>query len=297
MNTIAPGLAEIQKAERRERRADQQRQQEQLDKQMRANAAAVAEANDALLKWQASPAPAPVMSLVEIQAEEAKRLANEMIEQQRRREQEQHQQQQATVSTSLSVSGALSNIWGNANKAWTGASVVTNSSSVVASVGLWDDSTHSLSVLPAAAPSKYVNLGTTTTVASVLATANKQQSNQLQQAKTIQSTILPSPRNLRKSQTLPAMQNVVLSKNAKTTSTVNSQQQDKTKLITSKTTSSKATSSGTADDNNKKSVQLKSSDASSSQSKISEYENEFTTWCMKSLDNMSAKVDGKLNLL
>lgn len=38
----APGLAEIQKAERRERRADQQRHQELLDKQLRANAAAAA---------------------------------------------------------------------------------------------------------------------------------------------------------------------------------------------------------------------------------------------------------------
>jgi len=28
-------------------------------------------------------------------------------------------------------------------------------------------------------------------------------------------------------------------------------------------------------------------------SKVNEYESEFTSWCMKSLDNMSAKVDGK----
>jgi len=39
-------------------------------------------------------------------------------------------------------------------------------------------------------------------------------------------------------------------------------------------------------------LQHQSSDGSS-HNKISEYENEFTIWCIKSLDNMSAKVDGK----
>ncbi|XP_064537540.1 GIGYF family protein Gyf [Drosophila montana] len=286
VNSAAPGLAEIQKAERRERRADQQRQQEQLDKQMRATAAAAAEANDALLKWQASPAPAPVMNLVDIQAEEAKRLANELLEQQRRREHEQQQHQQVALATSLSVSGGLSNIWGNTNKAWSGP-VSNQTNQTATNTGLWDDQT------PAPAPPKYVNLGATT-AASVLAAGSpatsKQQSHT--QAKPV-GGILPSPRNLRKSQTLPTMQNV-LSKTARAASGQSSQhqQQEKNNKVAPPT---KATPkiSGSEDKKSNSKVQPQSSSSSgdASSSKVNEYENEFTTWCMKSLDNMSAKVD------
>ncbi|ACY70497.1 GIGYF family protein Gyf [Drosophila virilis] len=278
-NSAAPGLAEIQKAERRERRADQQRQQEQLDKQMRATAAAAAEANDALLKWQSSSAPAPVMNLVDIQAEEAKRLANELLEQQRRREHEQHQQ--VALATNLSVSGGLSNIWGNTNKAWSGP--VSNANQTAPNPGLWDDQT------PAPAPPKYVPLGATT-AASVLAAGlsatSKQQSHT--QAKSV--GILPSPRNLRKSQTLPTMQNV-LSKTARAASGQSSQQQQQEK--NNKVALTKATTkvSGSEDKKSNAKAQAQSSSSDASSSKVNEYENEFTTWCMKSLDNMSAKVD------
>lgn len=275
VNNTAPGLAEIQKAERRERRADQQRQQEQLDKQMRATAAAAAEANDALLKWQSSAAPAPVMSLADIQAEEAKRLANDLLEQQRRREHEQHQQ--AAPQVGLHVSGGLSNIWGNANKAWSGS--VSSSVTAVTGSCLWDETvptigaTTAATVLAAGLPSA------TTTI-------NNKQSSQPKSS----LTNLSSPRNLRKSLTLPAMQNVVISKNSK--SAIQSQQQpDKNRVALNKGTS-KITSGG----DDKKSIakiQQLSSDVSSS-SKVSEFENEFTLWCMKSLDNMSAKVDGRL---
>lgn len=273
INNTAPGLAEIQKAERRERRADQQRQQEQLDKQMRATAAAAAEANDALLKWQASAAPAQVMSLADIQAEEAKRLASDLIEQQRRREHEQNQQ--AAPQVGLNVSSGLANIWGNANKAWSGS---TSSVTAVTGSCLWDDTvptigaTTAASVLAAGLPA-----GTTS--------INNKQPSQPKSS----CTNLSSPRNLRKSLTLPAMQSVSISKNSK--SIQSQQQSDKNKVVINKGTS-KITSSGDDKKSIAKNQQL-SSDTSSS-SKINEYENEFTLWCMKSLDNMSAKVDGKL---
>lgn len=290
VNNPAPGLAEIQKAERRERRADQQRQQEQLDKQMRATAAAAAEANDALLKWQATAAPAPVMSLADIQAEEAKRLANDLLEQQRRREHEQQQQQQAAppVGFNLSSSGGLSNIWGNANKAWSSGSTTNtvHSSSVQAVTGssLWNDP-----VPTSAGP---------TTAASVLAAGlppvttpgfnNNSNNKQPSQAKS-SSVILSSPRNLRKSLTLPAMQNVTISKNSKS-----SLQSDKSKVALNKATTSKITSGPGEDKKSSVAKQQQGPSADTpTNSKISEYANEFTTWCMKSLDNMSAKVDGE----
>lgn len=288
VNNTAPGLAEIQKAERRERRADQQRQQEQLDKQMRATAAAAAEANDALIKWQASPAPTPVMSLVDIQAEEAKRLTNELLEQQRRRDHEQQQQQhQVMLSANLTASGSsgLSNIWGSANKAWS----ATGSPAPIGP-GLWDEPTP---VQPAATNTKYVP----PTAASVLAaglpvavaSTSKQQS-QTQLKPTAASIALPSPRNLRKSQTLPTMQNVI-SKNVKTATGQTLQQPDKY----NKTVSSKAAVKISVSEERKSAVkstaQQPSGDATSS--KVNEYESEFTSWCIKSLENMSAKVDGK----
>ncbi|XP_034112220.1 GIGYF family protein Gyf [Drosophila albomicans] len=284
INTVAPGLAEIQKAERRERRADLQRQQEQLDKQIRANAAAAAEANDALLKWQASPAPAQVMNLVDIQAEEAKRLANELVEQQRRhREHEQHHHGAGLSTNNIGVPGALSNIWGSANKAWSGGSVITNtSSSATSNVALWDDITVS------SIASKSVSTSGTSALGTAHQTTHKPQHIQSQSKN---SAVLPStPRNLRKSQTLPVMQpHNVISKNVK----AQVHQMEKTKIIQNKPTN-KASSSGNEDKKlNSKSQQNSSSDSGLSLNKsiISDYENEFTIWCMKSLDNMSAKVD------
>ncbi|KAH8395729.1 hypothetical protein KR222_001389 [Zaprionus bogoriensis] len=264
VNYTAPGLAEIQKAERRERRADQQRQQEQLDKQMRATAL---EANDSLVKWQAPPAPAPVMSLVDIQAEEAKRLANELLEQQRRRDHEQHQQ--AVVPVGISVSGGLSNIWGNVNKAWGSVSSAVN-------IGVWDDP---------------VNTMGTTTAASVLAAGllpatSSNTNKQPPQPKTT-ATSLSSPRNLQKSVTLPAMQNVTIYKHAKSTS--NSQQQQEKCRVAPNKGAGKA--SGSFEDKKMTTKNQQMNNDGTPNSKINEYENEFTIWCMKSLDNMSAKVD------
>ncbi|XP_030379364.1 GIGYF family protein CG11148 [Scaptodrosophila lebanonensis] len=259
-STTGPGLAEIQKAERRERRADQQRQQEQLDKQMRA-AAAAADASDALLKWQASPSPAPVMSLAEIQAEEAKRLSLELLEQQRRRELE--QQQQAVLSASLGVGSGLSNIWSN-TKAWT-----TTGNSVVSAhiTGFWDEPSTFGSPAGSAAA----------VVAAGLHGAQKPQAK---------GAVSPATRNIRKSQTVPTMQNA-LAKNAAPSKAVASAQpvqQDKQ----GKAAPSKPPKA--ADDKKANAKGQQGNDAAAN-SKVSEYENEFTSWCMKSLANMSAKVD------
>ncbi|EDW83548.1 uncharacterized protein Dwil_GK13661 [Drosophila willistoni] len=265
-NNAAPGLAEIQKAERRERRADQQRQQEQLDKQMRATAAAVAEANDALLKWQSAPVQAPVMSLAEIQAEEAKRLATELLEQQRRRELE---QQQSTLSANAGVAGGLSNIWGHSSKAWSGTA---SGSSLTASTSMsfWDESKHSAPVVAS---------GTgPATVAAVLAAGlqpvNKSQSKSV-------TAVLPASRNLRKSQTLPSMQNVNLV--GKAGKTAMGHAQEKTKVAQSKP-GAKIATIGTEESKEKK-------PSTKGNQQGNDLESEFTGWCTKSLENMSAKVD------
>ncbi|XP_043947154.1 GIGYF family protein Gyf isoform X1 [Drosophila biarmipes] len=281
-NNTAPGLAEIQKAERRERRADQQRHQELLDKQLRANAAAAAEASDALLKWQAAPAASPVMSLAEIQAEEAKRLANEIVDQQRRRELEQHQHV-ALSSAHVGTSGTT-NIWGSANKAWNGSSLVP--SLPIRSntgTGLWDEPSGS-----SANNGSGTSIGSTVTAAAVLVAGLNSANKANQPAQNKSSTSFASPRNLRKSQTLPAIHNT-----GKTTKSATGQQQEKQKLIQVRACSKVAIASTEEKDkerkSNAKSHVPQSTDATIS--KVNEYEGEFTSWCMKSLDNMSAKVD------
>ncbi|KAH8252384.1 hypothetical protein KR038_000938 [Drosophila bunnanda] len=263
-STVAPGLAEIQKAERRERRADQQRHQEQLDKRSRANAAAQAEANDVLLKWQSvTPTPIPVMSLAEIQAEETKRLTNEL-----RRDIELQQQQQQHLGTGVLTGGAsgtgvggagatMSNIWGNVNKAWSGPSPLALSGSS----GLWEDTLnnqHQSSYYGGGAGSSTA-ASTTTRSSSILQAQNKSNTNPL-----------TSPRNLRKSQTLPAI------KPQNQPEKVKPKQKAMAASIEEKDKDRKAPFKGQTDP---------------SISKVNEYENEFTNWCMKSLDNMSAKVD------
>lgn len=273
-NSTAPGLAEIQKAERRERRADQQRHQEQIEKQMRANAAAAAEANDALLKWQAAPTSAPVMSLADIQAEEAKRLANDLLEQQRRREIDQlrHSPIPSTVGTP-----GLSNIWGSSNKAW---SANCTSPMSLATAGLWDEPKASLINQTSLHGS---STGSTSTVAMTSAISSNTRNHIQSHSKTV-----PSLRNLRKSQTLPVMNNTGKSLRVLPGS-------EKNKLSQMRVNQKLAASSFDDKDNkdgksnSKGQGQQSSSDQLST--KVNEYENEFTNWCIKSLDNMSSKVD------
>ncbi|EDX15225.1 GD24369 [Drosophila simulans] len=275
----APGLAEIQKAERRERRADQQRHQELLDKQLRANAAAAAEANDALLKWQSTPASGPVMSLAEIQAEEARRLANDLVDQQRRRELEHHQQ--APLSSAVLVASATSNIWGNANKAWSSSAAQSLSLKTSPGTGLWDEPNALGS--NGSGTSGTISVTAATVLAGGLNSANKT----ILQAQNKSSALFASPRNLRKSQTLPALSNP-----EKSNKNGPGQRPEKQKLA--QTRSKVGPVSVEEKDRERKSnakshVQQSSTDQAIS--KVNEYENEFTSWCIKSLDNMSAKVD------
>ncbi|BFG06682.1 GIGYF family protein8 [Drosophila madeirensis] len=280
-SSTAPGLAEIQKAERRERRADQQRQQEQLDKQMRATAAAAAEANDALLKWQAAPAPAPVMSLADIQAEEEKRLANELMEQQRRREVE--QQQQAAIVSNVGGTCGLSNIWGTANKAW---SAPNSSLSLTTGGRLWDDA-NSTSVNPIVLqPSASASGAGPVTAAAVLAAGLHSAEKHSVQAQTKSTAASDSTRNLRKSQTLPTMQNVV-----KTPKAVGGQQQHPEKNKMSQIKASPKVAPTATDEKDKERKSSSKGHMDQASNKVNEYENEFTSWCMRSLDNMTAKVD------
>ncbi|XP_052854923.1 GIGYF family protein Gyf isoform X1 [Drosophila gunungcola] len=282
--STAPGLAEIQKAERRERRADQQRHQELLDKQSRANAAAAAEANDALLKWQAAPAATPVMSLAEIQAEETKRLTNDLLDQQRRRELEQHQHA-PLQSASVGASGT-SNIWGSANKAWSGASgapLLPLRSSTGA--GLWDEPSASGTNQSQGLFGTGTTSGGSVTAAAVLAGAlsSASKTNPHDQK---QSVAFASPRNLRKSQTLPAIHNT-----GKATKTAQGQQQQEKPKSDQIRAGSKGAATSTDDKDKERKSKAQQGPSEHATSKVNEYENEFTSWCIKSLDNMSAKVD------
>ncbi|KAH8385440.1 hypothetical protein KR009_007705 [Drosophila setifemur] len=279
-SNTAPGLAEIQKAERRERRADQQRHQEQLEKQMRANAAAAAEANDALLKWQAAPASAPVISLAEIQAEEAKRLTNDVLEQQRRRDQE--QQQHVAIPSSVMASG-MPNIWGSSSKAW--SATCAPPSLPITTTGLWDEPNATV-FKPNSLHGCSTNCSNVT-AAAVLASGNK---NNLHSQNKSAIAVAPH-RNLRKSQTLPAMHNT-----GKTSKSVSAQQhqQEKVKVGQIRVSPKVAATSVEDKDRDRKSIGKSHGQLNTTGeigSKVNEYENEFTNWCIKSLDSMSTKVD------
>nr|WIV81725.1 GYF protein [Bactrocera dorsalis] len=98
-----PCLAEIQKAERRERQMEQ-RKMRLFHKRVRASANAAVEAFDSLLKWNVPVRDVPVKSFAEIQAEEAKCLANEknMLKQRRNKQEQQHT---TTVTSATSNTG------------------------------------------------------------------------------------------------------------------------------------------------------------------------------------------------
>lgn len=272
-NSTAPGLAEIQKAERRERRADQQRHQEQIEKQIRANAAAAAEANDAMLKWQAAPTSAPVMSLAEIQAEEAKRLANDLLEQQRRREID--QLHHSPVPSTVGNPGL--SIWGSSNKAW-----IANCTSPMPSAGLWDEPKVSVTNQTSLHGS---STSSTSTIAMTSAISSSTKNNIQTHNKT--ANTVPTLRNLRKSQTLPVMNNT-----GKIYKALPSSEKNK---LSQMRVNQKVTASSFDDKDNKdrkSNSKGQGQQSSTDQSKANEYENEFTNWCIKSLDNMSSKVDG-----
>lgn len=254
-----PGLAEIQKAERRERRADQQRQLEIQEKQTRALAAA-AETQDTVLKWNA--APVPVKSFAEIQAEEAKRLAHEQMELQRRKEQE-------TNSTIVNLSSGVATTPGGLNN-------TSNMPSIWSGTKIWGTSTNTTGFWEE--PLKFNNNNITVTAAAIVA-----QSSTLMQPKPSallqpQPTQQPSSnRNIKKSQSVTVMQNTI-SPMPSTSGMANSNQKKQTKLQKS--------DSGNTD--NKKTVAKTNVTTTN---KCDDYEAEFINWCTKSLTNMTAEVD------
>lgn len=269
-----PGLAEIQKAERRERRADQQRQLEIQEKQMRAVAAA-AEAQDTALKWNA--APIPVKSFAEIQAEEAKRLAHEQMELQRRKEQETHNLavfcSGSNIPTGPSNSSSnISNIW-NGNKIWGSSSTNTG--------GFWEE--------PLKINNKSMSGGlpnvnnVTSNITAVTQTATTQQKttavHQSNQASATQQSL---NKNVKKSQ---SMQNT-------TSSTASSSLNCQKKTSSNNTTATKSKSQSGINENKKSAPKNNNNN-----NKADDYEAEFINWCTKSLNNMSTKVDGKLFLI
>lgn len=273
-----PSLAEIQKAERRERRADQQRQLEMQEKQMRA-LAATAEAQDPVLKWNA--APVPVKSFAEIQAEEAKRLAHEQMESQRRKEQD----ASASVNFSSGVattpgSGIMST--SNMSSIWSGTKIWGATANAT---GFWEEpqkfNNKTQSGGGAASSSSNGNSATSSFLQSKL--------SPLQQNSTQQSA---SNKIIKKSQSVTVMQNAVsITPSSSGTASASNQKKaiNSTTIATKQTKPQRTQDTYSVADNKKLGAKN-----NSNTNKCDDYEAEFINWCTKSLNNMNAKVDGNI---
>lgn len=298
-----PCLAEIQKAERRERQLEQ-RQMEMFLKRVRASATAAVEAFDSILKWNAPVKDVPVKSFAEIQAEEAKRLASEQIELQRRKEQEQ-QQATAAMGTTSNV-GAGSN---NISAIWSGTKVWGSTSKT----GFWEEP-----IKFSAAVAANTNSGGGNAVASSSANnaISKQSSSGQQKLSSSVSAgnatiIVNGPfgnqqqnatvRNLRKSQTVSIMQSAG-TQTCKSSKNNNQQSSNNAeKPGTTYKTQPQRANGNNADDgtNADKRASLKNQSnngscrATAPNNKRDDYESEFIAWCTKSLNNMNTKLDGK----
>uniref|UniRef100_A0A0K8VHJ1 PERQ amino acid-rich with GYF domain-containing protein CG11148 n=1 Tax=Bactrocera latifrons TaxID=174628 RepID=A0A0K8VHJ1_BACLA len=295
-----PCLAEIQKAERRERQMEQ-RQMEMFLKRVRASATAAVEAFDSMLKWNAPVRDVPVKSFAEIQAEEAKRLANEQTIMQRRKEQEQ-QQATAAMSPTSNAGGGNTNI----SAIWSSTKVWGSTSTT----GFWEEP-----VKFSAAVAANTNSGRGISSSSTNNTITKQSS-------TVQQKLSPSAsagnttvavsgpfanqqqntvRNLRKSQTVSIMQSVGTQNDNKKCSKNNNQQPSNNagKPGPSNKTQSQKASGNNADGGiladkrafTKNPSNNGSSRATAPNNKRDDYETEFIAWCTKSLNNMNTKLD------
>ncbi|XP_036232607.1 GIGYF family protein Gyf isoform X2 [Bactrocera oleae] len=294
-----PCLAEIQKAERRERQMEQ-RQMEMFLKRVRASATAAVEAFDSMLKWNAPVKDVPVKSFAEIQAEEAKRLANEQIEMQRRKEQEQQQVTAAMSATSNAGGGSnnISAIW-SSTKVWGSTSTT----------GFWEEP-----IKFSAAVTANSNSGGGLPVAfsSINNTISKQSSTGQQKLSSSASagnaTITASgpianqqqnaSRNLRKSQTVSIMQSAG-TQNGKSSKNNNQQPSNNAgKPGPPNKTLLRAIGNnvdgGIGADRRaltKNQSNIGSCRATAPNNKRDDYETEFIAWCTKSLNNMNTKLD------
>lgn len=277
VNTLGPSLAEIQKAERRERRADQQRQMEILEKKIRDNAATSADISDAFLKWNASPVLAK--SFAEIQAEEAKSLAAEQLEIQRRKEQEHAASLVADIVGGGQNAVSSSVTSRNISAIWSGSKVWGSTSNA----GFWEEPIKFSTALAAnntlIATSANSGAGSQSVAQHKVAISSNQNNTAL------------SNRNLMKSQTVSTMQNTSSSttisniKNnpmfSSSTAGKQSPNQPQKCYIEKKICNSKNENSHISSNNG----------SAASSNKIDDYQNEFTGWCMKSLRGMNTKVD------
>ncbi|TMW47300.1 hypothetical protein DOY81_007620 [Sarcophaga bullata] len=275
-----PGLAEIQKAERRERRADQQRQLEIQEKQMRALAAA-AEVQDTVLKWNA--APVPVKSFAEIQAEEAKRLAHEQMEIQKRKEQDAHSNVTAFSSGTSSLSGALSSS-SNMASIWSGNKIWGTPANTA---GFWEEpfKYNNKSVGSGLSNSNNINNCnvTATLIASQSPTTQKSTTSQTPTISASQQQM--SNKNIKKSQSVAVMQNASTPPNGSGASS------NQKKSNSSRSNKPKSQISDNNGSGNEKKSAHKNNNNTNSANKCDDYEAEFVNWCTKSLHNMNAKVD------
>lgn len=281
-----PGLAEIQKAERRERRADQQRQLEIQEKQMRALAAA-AEVQDTVLKWNA--APIPVKSFAEIQAEEAKRLANEQLELQKKKEQDAHNSATSFSSGASIVSGA-SNSSSNVVSIWSGNKIWGTAANTA---GFWEEPLKHNNKTNGSSLSNNNNINNNSNLTTTLATS---QSNTPQKLTSVQSQMnsashqQASSKNIKKSQSVAVMQNAANVPAVNNTAAPSNQKKSNNSQ-SQKSKSQKSDSNGPGS-NDKKSAN-KNNINTNSTNKCDDYEADFVNWCTKSLNNMNTKVDGK----
>ncbi|KAI8118474.1 GIGYF family protein [Lucilia cuprina] len=280
-----PGLAEIQKAEIRERRADQQRQLEIQEKQMRAN-----ETQDTVLKWNA--APVPVKSFAEIQAEEARRLAHEQMELQRRKEQEAHNNLIAFNSAGTTAAGGL-NSSSNISSIWSGNKIWGTSTNTT---GFWEDPLKfNNKSMTSGLSNNNVNNNSNVTGASIISQSSnlqqKQTTSQQQHQQQPSSSQQSLNKNVKKSPGLAVGQNTVSPPTSSSLGGPTPQRKpsNNTAPATKQVKPQKAdnNSSVSGNNENKKSSAKNSNNAN----KIDDYEAEFTNWCTKSLNNMNTKVD------
>ncbi|XP_067614006.1 GIGYF family protein Gyf isoform X2 [Eurosta solidaginis] len=292
--TSGPCLAEIQKAERRERQMEQ-RQVERV----RSGVVATVETLDPMLKWNAPLKEIPVKSFAEIQAEEAKR-SDELTEAQRRKEQEELQVVAAMTTNSNSRIKNISAIWSGA-KVWGSGSItgfweepVKLSTDVTPDNSIIETGSGAAKVVSSCSHndsynvSKQAAVGNQKIPPSIGASFSLtgQASNQVRN---------PNARPLRKSQTLPAIKNTGHS-NGKTSK--NNQQNSNTSTLSScnkvpQKCGGNYTDSMAADKKNKNQSHNFPLSGRSSTNKKEDYENEFNVWCTKSLSNMNTKLDGE----
>uniref|UniRef100_A0A1B0GEJ7 GYF domain-containing protein n=1 Tax=Glossina morsitans morsitans TaxID=37546 RepID=A0A1B0GEJ7_GLOMM len=260
LTKTGPGLAEIQKAERRERRADQQRQIELQERR-----ALATDAQDAVLKWNA--APFPVKSFVEIQAEEVKRLANEQTELQRRKEEQvivpaTNLSGVNSITANLHAATNITNIWDGV-KIWGGTST-----------GFWDDA---VKFKTGAATNNMI------TAASVVAQSSQRQQPSKNSPNLQHQQQQTATKSIKKSQTIPDLDDVAIS------TFINNSQKKGTKNQQQNT--SKVFKYNRTQKSEEKKVITKNNTSNSNVNRCDGYETEFFNWCTKSLSNMNAKVD------